>query len=168
MCWYSLKNIIVLLYLLLGACKALQDGSCDYIGLSYEMCTSDSECISRFYLETTESDYRRQLFTYMCDMHIDAMKMRDILSSKLCTSPEIKNIWMNLLLTFSFCKENHSYEIGNGCVCNSGKSCNELSGFDNVHQSHFVRVSLIVVVLITIYAYCHTLSKLKHTLQRVG
>lgn len=95
------------------------------------------------------------------------MRMRNILETKLCIDPDLRNMWMNLLLTFSFCPENHSYEIGIGCVCNSGKSCNELSGFDNVHQVHFIRVALVIVVLITIYAYSHISSKLKRALSQI-
>lgn len=126
---------------------------------SYLACQVHPKCSDAFYLTPAHHFWEEMRFTVLANIVLDQMSLTP---TTICSSVESFTVWIELLGSWNFCKENEVYsELHGDCLCNPDKNCDDtmfgvLGGSTTIEA-----IIILLLTLIFIYWSKHIYSQLQ-------
>jgi hypothetical protein len=135
---------------------------------SFHLCRGDPRCARRFFVDDASPD--RQRFNYLLDRFVVETATRPFLLTHFNSNcAVVREGWMYLMRTASFCSDNEVLDGDGYCTCRNGKVCHEAPSkkysFDIVSLNVLFSIFLSVILYYSI-ALLRRLGRLEDVLQR--
>lgn len=126
---------------------------------SYLACQVHAKCSDAFYLTPAHHFWEKSRFTVLVNIIFDQTAITPTI---VCSSVDSFAVWIEMLGSWNFCKENEVYSEKSGdCVCNPDKNCDDtmfgvLGGSTTIEW-----IIILLLSLVFIYWSKHIYSQLQ-------
>jgi hypothetical protein len=147
-------RFILLLPCLAWACT----NTSTLIDESYLACQLHPRCSDAFYLTPSHHFWEKARFNVLIGIVLDQLLINP---TTICASVESFTIWIELLGSWRFCKENEVYSEKHGdCLCNPDKNCDDTMFGVLGGSATMEWIILLLLTLIFIYWSKHIYAQL--------